>query len=119
MANISKAAMMTIISSLGIACLTSTLVVVAEDTNYHERSLDFINILAPGECIVSGTAFQTPAFIYVLRVNEGQRPKSEDVILTGKSGLFTKKSATPQFWFSHTLFYLVIFIIIYRDLKLL
>ena len=62
-----------------------------------ERSLDFITILAPGECIVSGTAFQMPAFIYVHQVNEEQRPKSEDVVLTGKDGLFAKKETLDQF----------------------
>lgn len=62
-----------------------------------ERSLDFITILAPGECIVSGTAFQMPAFIYVHQVEEKQRPKSEDVALTGKNGLFAKKDTPNQF----------------------
>lgn len=62
-----------------------------------ERSLDFITILAPGECIVSGTAFQMPAFIYVHQVEEKQRPKSEDVTLTGKNGLFAKKDTPNQF----------------------
>lgn len=62
-----------------------------------ERSLDFITILAPGECIVSGTAFQMPAFIYVHQVEEKQRPKSEDVTLTGKNGLFAKKDMPNQF----------------------
>ena len=62
-----------------------------------ERSLDFITILAPGECIVSGTAFQMPAFIYVHQVDEEQRPKSEDVVLTGEDGLFVKKETPDQF----------------------
>lgn len=59
-----------------------------------EHSLDFITILAPGECIVSGTAFQMPAFIYVKQVGESKRPLSKDVELTGKNGLFEKGSNT-------------------------
>lgn len=35
-----------------------------------DASLDFITILAPGECIVSGTAFQMPTFLYVKQVSK-------------------------------------------------
>lgn len=28
-----------------------------------EKSMDFVTILSPGECIVSGTAFQMPTFV--------------------------------------------------------
>lgn len=56
-----------------------------------ERALDFITILAPGECIVSGTAFQMPTFIYVNQVQEKNRPQSDNIPLTGKHGLFNKK----------------------------
>lgn len=56
-----------------------------------EHSLNFITILAPGECIVSGTAFQMPTFIYVKQVEEKRRPLSEDVKLTGINGILNKK----------------------------
>lgn len=58
-----------------------------------ERSLDFITIMAPGECIVSGTAFQMPAFIRISQVEPEKRPKSEDVKLVGEKGLFNRKSS--------------------------
>ena len=51
-------------------------------------SIDFITILAPGECIVSGTAFQMPTFLYVKQVSKESRPNSENVVLIGENGLF-------------------------------
>lgn len=59
-----------------------------------ETSLDFLTVLAPGECIVSGTAFQMPNFVYVHQVNEGNRPQSENVKLftKDKSGLFQREA---------------------------
>lgn len=57
-----------------------------------EHSLNFITILAPGECIVSGTAFQMPAFIYVKQVNAERRPLSENVKLTGDKGILVNKN---------------------------
>lgn len=53
-----------------------------------DSSLDFITVLAPGECIVSGTAFQMPSFVYVKQVEKHLRPNSENVKLTGLNGLF-------------------------------
>lgn len=55
-----------------------------------EESLNFITVLSPGECIVSGTAFQMPSFIYVKQVEKKYRPNSENVLLIGKDGLFEK-----------------------------
>lgn len=52
-----------------------------------ETSLDFLTVLAPGECIVSGTAFQMPNFVYVHQVDEEQRPQSENVKLFKSDGL--------------------------------
>ncbi len=60
-----------------------------------DASLDFITILAPGECIVSGTAFQMPTFLYVNQVDRERRPNSENVILVGNNGLFNKVES-PQ-----------------------
>lgn len=56
-----------------------------------DSSLNFITILGPGECILSGTAFQMPTFVYINQVNLENRPNSEDVILIGDNGLFTEK----------------------------
>lgn len=55
-----------------------------------ESSLDFLTVLAPGECIVSGTSFQMPAFVYVNQVALNSRPNSENVVLCGIDGLFHK-----------------------------
>lgn len=49
-----------------------------------DSALDFLTVLAPGECIVSGTAFQMPTFLYVNQVINKYRPKSENVKLFGK-----------------------------------
>lgn len=46
-----------------------------------ETSLDFLTLLAPGECIVSVTAFQMPNFVYVQQVDSVNRPQSENVKL--------------------------------------
>lgn len=56
-----------------------------------DTSLDFITVLAPGECIVSGTAFQMPSFIYVPQVKREFRPNSENVILLGEDGIFNNR----------------------------
>ncbi|MFH5880867.1 ATP-binding protein [Liberiplasma polymorphum] len=57
-----------------------------------ETTLDFLTILAPGECIVSGTAFQMPNFVYVQQVEKLNRPQSENVKLfnVNGEGLFQK-----------------------------
>lgn len=56
-----------------------------------EKSMDFVTILSPGECIVSGTAFQMPTFVYISQLEVDKRPKSENVILFGKNGLLKRK----------------------------
>lgn len=61
-----------------------------------EHALNFITILAPGECIVSGTAFQMPAFMYVKQADEDKRPLSKNVELTGKGGIFENKTSTDE-----------------------
>jgi len=53
-----------------------------------ENALDFLTVLAAGECIVSGTAFQMPNFLYVKQVDLKYRPNSENVRLFGPNGLF-------------------------------
>lgn len=59
-----------------------------------ENALDFITVLAPGECIVSGIAFQMPTFICVNIVDSMYRPNSENVKLLGSNGLFNKSKLT-------------------------
>jgi hypothetical protein len=55
-----------------------------------EQSLDYLSVLAPGQCIVSGTAFQMPVFMAVDQVDEAARPHSENVKLVGDGGVFEK-----------------------------
>ncbi|MBQ2657677.1 MAG: ATP-binding protein [Erysipelotrichaceae bacterium] len=56
-------------------------------------SLDFITVLAPGECVVSGTAFQMPTFLYVNRTEKTNWPNSENAKLLGEGGLFSLQKA--------------------------
>ena len=56
-----------------------------------DKSMDFVTILSPGECIVSGTAFQMPAFVYIPQLEDQKRPKSENVILFGDNGLLQRE----------------------------
>lgn len=56
-------------------------------------SLDFITVLAPGECVVSGTAFQMPTFLYVNRAEKTNWPNSENAKLLGEGGLFSLQKA--------------------------
>lgn len=62
--------------------------------------IDTLTVMAPGECIVSGTAFQMPAFIRISQVSPETRPRSENVVLVGDNGLFNhekvKKETTQQ-----------------------
>lgn len=53
-----------------------------------EQSLDFITILGPGECIVSGIAITIPQFIKVNQVDKESRPNSDNIILIGANGIF-------------------------------
>lgn len=52
-----------------------------------ETSMDFLTVMAPGECIISGTAIQMPSFVRVDQVDSIYRPHSENVILFGYNGL--------------------------------
>lgn len=52
-----------------------------------ENSLDFLTVMAPGECIISGAAIQMPSFVYVDQVDSKYRPNSENVKLFGDGGL--------------------------------
>lgn len=52
-----------------------------------ETSMDFLTVMAPGECIISGTAIQMPSFVRVDQVDSKYRPHSENVVLFGDGGL--------------------------------
>ncbi|MCL2521230.1 MAG: ATP-binding protein [Erysipelotrichales bacterium] len=66
-----------------------------------KQSLDFLTVMAPGECIVSGTAFQMPNFLYVNQVDKKYRPNSENVKLSGDNGLFSKQRILEDQDFVH------------------
>jgi hypothetical protein len=51
------------------------------------KALDFLTVLSPGECIVSGIAFQMPRFLYVQQLEKRMRPNSENVVLVGEYGI--------------------------------
>lgn len=52
-----------------------------------ESALNFLTILAPGECIVSGTSVKMPVFLQVDELNDDIKPNSNNVILFGKNGI--------------------------------
>jgi len=51
------------------------------------KALDFLTVLSPGECIVSGVAFQMPRFLYVQQLEKRMRPNSENIVLVGENGI--------------------------------
>lgn len=53
-----------------------------------ENSMDALTVLGPGECIVSGTSVSMPCFIRIKQLNDRYRPKSENVKIFGKDGIF-------------------------------
>ena len=55
-----------------------------------ENALNFLTILAPGECILSGTALKMPSFIHVYELEEKTKPNSSNVILFGEKGIISK-----------------------------
>jgi|GEM_PF-796886 hypothetical protein len=44
-------------------------------------SLNLMTVLAPGECIISGTAFQMPRFVHIEQAGSERRPQSENVVI--------------------------------------
>lgn len=56
-----------------------------------EESLNTITVLGPGECILSGSMVSVPTFIKIDRVEEENRPNSENVVLFGQKGIFRKR----------------------------
>lgn len=52
-----------------------------------ENALNFLTILAPGECVVSGTAFNMPIFLKIDELDEDTKPNSAGVVLFGEKGI--------------------------------
>lgn len=65
-----------------------------------EKSLDFLTVFSPGECIVSGVAFQMPRFLYVKQLESNNRPNSENVKLVGRDGIlnYVSKDLAYKIW---------------------
>lgn len=52
-----------------------------------ENALNFLTILAPGECILSGTSLSMPIFIQIEELDNETKPNSNNVILFGRDGI--------------------------------
>lgn len=52
-----------------------------------ENALDFLTVLAPGECILSGTVVRMPVFMKVKELSDKEKPNSNNVVLFGKGGI--------------------------------
>jgi len=52
-----------------------------------ENALNFLTILAPGECILSGTSLSMPIFIQIEELDNETKPNSNNVILSGRDGI--------------------------------
>lgn len=52
-----------------------------------ESSMNFLTILAPGECVLSGTSVNMPVFIKVDELDDSIKPNSSNVVLFGENGL--------------------------------
>lgn len=52
-----------------------------------ENALNFLTILAPGECILSGTSLSIPIFIQIEELDNETKPNSNNVILFGRDGI--------------------------------
>ena len=52
-----------------------------------ENALNFLTILAPGECILSGTSLSMPIFIQIEELDNETKPNSNNVVLFGQDGI--------------------------------
>ena len=52
-----------------------------------ENALNFSTILAPGECILSGTSLSMPIFIQIEELDNETKPNSNNVVLFGRDGI--------------------------------
>ena len=52
-----------------------------------ENALNFLTILAPGECILSGTSLSMPIFIQIEELDNETKLNSNNVILFGRDGI--------------------------------
>ena len=51
------------------------------------NALNFLTILAPGECILSGTSLSMPIFIQIEELDNETKPNSNNVVLFGRDGI--------------------------------
>lgn len=52
-----------------------------------ENALNFLTILALGECILSGTSLSMPIFIQIEELDNETKPNSNNVVLFGRDGI--------------------------------
>ena len=52
-----------------------------------ENALNFLTILAPGECILSGTSLSMQIFIQIEELDNETKPNSNNVVLFGRDGI--------------------------------
>lgn len=52
-----------------------------------ENALNFLTILAPGECILSGTSLSMPIFIQIEELDNETKPNNNNVVLFGRDGI--------------------------------
>lgn len=52
-----------------------------------ENALNFLTILAPGECILSGISLSMPIFIQIEELDNETKPNSNNVVLFGQNGI--------------------------------
>lgn len=52
-----------------------------------KNALNFLTILAPGECILSGTSLSMPIFIQIEELDNETKPNSNNVVLFARDGI--------------------------------
>ena len=52
-----------------------------------ENSMNFLTVLAPGECILSGTCVAMPTFVKIDELSNENKPNSSNVVLIGDYGI--------------------------------
>ncbi len=52
-----------------------------------ENSMNFLTVLAPGECILSGTCVAMPTFVKIDELSNESKPNSSNVVLIGDYGI--------------------------------
>lgn len=57
-----------------------------------ENSMNFLTVLAPGECILSGTSVAMPTFVKIDELTDENKPNSSNVVLIGEQGILTNSN---------------------------